>query len=214
MESTKVRRFGVHRVVQTVMAAVLLLLAAGGIMAAQCFNGGRGLFGHSARLVMSSSMEIDGDGNADHAVRDIPTRSLIVIQLIPTEQEAREKFYSQIREGDVLTFVYRTIDGKITVTHRVKQIERNKSGFTITLCGDNGASAATQLIDTADAESENRIIGKVVFCSYALGVLICILRDPLFLIGICIIVLSVMLRNALRHQRAERAKGPPQWRET
>lgn len=215
MKKTKDGRIGARRIFQVITVAVLLLCAAGGIIATQFFISDCGLFGYSARIVMSSSMERNAEADTGHEVRDLPVRSLIVIQLVPTEEGAREAFYSQICEGDVLTFSYRTIDGTISVTHRVKQIERKESGFTITLGGDNGAYAATQVIDTADAESENRIVGKVVFHSFVLGVLICMLRDPLFLIVIGIIILSVLLQIALRRERSVKgAKNPPHWRET
>ncbi len=202
MGKTKERRSRARKIIQFAALAFLLLCAVGGIAAIQCFLGEGGLFGYSARLVMSSSMEKDPETDPyGNSIRDIPVRSLIVIKLVPTEYEAQFHFYSEIREGDVLTFDYSVLDGTVAITHRVQHVERNGDVFTFTLSGDNGNDAAAQVIDTS-ANGSDRIIGKVVYCSYALGVTVCLLRDPLFLFGLCAAVLfACLLRTLLRSKR-------------
>lgn len=201
MKKTKDRRVCVRNTIKNVIIIFFLLGAVGGIIAVKSLIGDHGLFGYGARIIMSSSMEKNSAVNTDdYRIKDIPVKSLIIIKLVPPREQEREKFYSGLKEGDVLTFVYKVIGESITITHRVCNIEKNGGGYTITLRGDNGPFAATQVINSADAQSENRIIGKVVFCSRFLGVVACVLREPLFFAAVCIIVLTVILLKALGYK--------------
>ncbi len=187
---------------------ILLLGVVALILAIQSFAGG-GLFGYGGRIVMSTSMEKNPETDVEaYDIGDIPVRSFVLIKLVPTEKTARERFYAGLREGDVLTFVYKVIGGNVTITHRVHKIERTGGGYIITLRGDNGVSIGTQVIDTADVQSENRVIGKVIYCSPALGVFVCIVREPLFLLSVCIAVLSVVLVKELLGERNLPNKEP------
>lgn len=181
MKTTKERRCSVKRIFQIVIIAFLSVGAAG-IFFAILLAGENGIFGYGARLVMSSSME--NDGAEDYEIKEIPAGSLIFIKLLPPDGEKRDNFYASLRTGDVLTFVYPTVNGDVTITHRIQNVERSGAGYIFTLRGDRGAGE--QVVDT----EKGRIVGKVVFCNHALGVCVLVLSDPLFLIA-CLLLAAL-----------------------
>ncbi len=200
MGKTKEGRSKIPKILLIVTAALLFVCAAAAVL-----WGCLGLFGYGVRIVMSSSMESGTNVSDGGRIREIRRGSLIVMELLPSDETAREAFYSQIRTGDVLTFEYKIAGKNVEVTHRVKEIGRSGEGYLFVMQGDNGQLAGTQTIDTA--AGGDRIVGKVVYCSFALGVLVCILRDPLFLIGICAVFLC-----AAAFKR--RQKRPPKARKS
>lgn len=154
--------------------------------------------GYGAKIVMSSSMEKNPNVNLDeYRIKNIEAGSLIVIQYVPVGDE--QEWYDTLRIGDVLTFVYKTGGGKITIAHRIKAIEKIEKGYKITLAGDNSGLStqmSTQIIYTADGNSENRITGKVVFCSYFLGQMISAISNPVFVLSIFLLLFAItVLRN-------------------
>ena len=198
MGQTKDGHAGVRKVIQGIVFAIFALAAAGAVLALHSLVGG-GLFGYGARIVMSSSMEENPNVSVDgETIKSIPVRSLIVIELMPDREDERQAFYQELQVGDVLTFSYRAVGENIIITHRVQEIGRSGKGYRIALRGDSGNFAGTQVIDTADFESQNRIIGKVVYCSHALGVFLCFLREPPFFITVCIAIVAVILLNIFR----------------
>ncbi len=194
MIGTKDGHKGTRNLIKRILISVLLLVAAGGIIMIGCLGSERGLFGFQARIVMSSSMESQAD--VGYAIRNIPAGSLILLTLVPQKEQARDSFYASLKVGDVLTFSYRVIGGNTVVTHRIRHIERRGSGYFIVLCGDNGTHVGTQTINTSDAQSPNRVIGKVVWKSHFLGVLLCVLRQPLCFAVLCMAVLTATLYDA------------------
>ncbi len=177
----------------------LLVLLAGGVVMIFFLTGGSGLFGYQARIVMSSSMEKNPQGNVEnYAVRDIPAGSLILIKLVPQDEDARGEFYSSLKTGDVLTFSYKVIGGIAVITHRIRSIERGDGGYTIVLSGDNGTNVGTQTIDTSDKQSPNRVIGKVLSKSLFLGALLCVLRQPQYFVAFGMVALAAMLMGTIR----------------
>lgn len=185
-----------------IFTAALLCVCAAAAMLLGCL----GLFGFGARIVMSSSMEQSSDAAPyGGRIREIRRGSLIILKLLPTDGPSREAFYAEIRAGDVLTFGYKIAGKAIEVTHRVREIERSGDGYLFVLRGDSGELAGTQVIDTA--EDGDRIIGKVAFCSFALGVVVCILRDPLFLTCVCAVFLCV-LPFGMRRKGRPKAQKP------
>ncbi len=202
-------------IIKRILISVLLSITAGGVIMILCLTGKSGLFGYQARIVMSSSMEENPQADVgNYAIRDIPAGSVIVLRLVPSDEHEREGFYSSLKIGDVLTFSYKIIGGSTVVTHRIQRIERRGGWYTIVLCGDNGTHVGTQTIDTADEQGPNRVIGKVVFTSHFLGVLICILRQPQFFVAFCMVALAAMLMETLKPkgglsfgQKSLRAEG-------
>ena len=199
MGNTKDGRFVAEKLIKLYLVLILVLAAVAAVLAIHAFTS-RGLFGYSARIVMSTSMEHDPDTDAEaYGIGEIPARSVVLIELVPSEEGARQAFYAGLREGDVLTFVYRVMGGNVTITHRISKIERRGGEYVVTLRGDNGTSVGSQVISTADPTG-GRIVGKVVGVSHALGVCVCILRDPLFLLSAAILVLAAALLAELLHE--------------
>ena len=174
-------------------------------------------FGHQLRFVRSSSMEkcdlVDVSG---YRIKDIPVRSCVFIEVVPTEEPEAEEWYSSLEVGDVLTFKY-DYTKQETITHRITKITPNEGngGYTITLQGDNRSSedgASTQTIDTSLADSGNYVIGKVVGQSYALGLLVYALKTPvgivcIFIVPCALIIVWEVIRiaRALSSERKEKA---------
>lgn len=196
MGNTKEGRTVAEKLIKFYLVLIPVLVAVAAVLAIEAFTS-RGLFGYSARIVMSTSMEKNPETDVEaYDIGEIPVRSVVLIKRVPADEGAREAFYAGLREGDVLTFVYRVMGGDVTITHRICKIERRGGGYVITLRGDNGTSVGSQVINTADPAG-GRVIGKVVACSHALGVCVCILRDPFFLLSAVILVLAAALLHAI-----------------
>jgi hypothetical protein len=104
---------------------------------------------------------------------------MIFIELVPEDKDKANEWYKNLKEGDVLTFQY---TGMGVVTHRIIEIEPNSTGgYEIDLMGDNrgdDGTAGVQTIITNNADSTNRVIGKVVGQSVFLGKAVTIIRKP------------------------------------
>ncbi len=146
-----------------------------GVGAERDFDGTMIIFGYQARIVLSDSMaKCEHTDVSGYDIKDIPVKSMIFIDTLPKDEAEADRWYASLREGDVLTFRY-TYATTETVTHRITGIaEKADGGYIITLQGDNRSETSgtlTQIIDTSDISSPNRIIGKVVGKSYVLGVI-------------------------------------------
>ena len=156
------------------------------------------VFGMQMRYVLSPSMEKSEFTNTDaFEIKDIPTKSMVFIRVMPTEPTEARDWYASLKVGDVLTFKYVYVKQE-TITHRIISIEEkeDKSGFVIKLQGDNKNSemgALTQTIDTSLENSPNYIIGKVVGHSVVLGFVSGILRTSLGLILAVILPCLIIL---------------------
>lgn len=173
-----------------VLFAVFTLIIA--VSSKRDADGTANVFGTQLRFVQSDSMgECDQTDVSQYAIKSIPVKSCVFIQTVPEEEEARQKWYADIKVGDVLTFKYK-YDKQVTITHRVVQIdEKSTGGYIITLQGDNVASkdnVGQQIIDTSEQDTSfNYIIGKVTGANYFLGLVIYALKQP---VGIAIIVIA------------------------
>lgn len=148
------------------------------------------LFGRQMRLVLSPSMEkCDLTDVTSYDIKDIPTGSMIFIELVPKDEAEAQAWYRELKVGDVLTFKY-VYTKQETITHRITKIEDNGEGYTIWLEGDNKSSDSetlAQVIDTSEKNSPNYVIGKVTGQSRALGFFIRLLRSSSGLILIVIL---------------------------
>lgn len=156
------------------------------------------VFGIQMRTVLTASMEECKDTDtSDYDIKDIPVGSMIFIETVPKNEEEANKWYSKLKEGDVLTFRYVYVRQE-TITHRIVDVEypNANGGYTFILEGDNkGADAETltQTIDTTQRNSPNYIIGKVTGQSYLLGKFVGALKAPVGLIFIVILPCSIIV---------------------
>jgi hypothetical protein len=171
------------------LAGVLLT-----ITAKKDADGTATIFGMQMRFVLSPSMEkSDATDVSDFKIKDIPTKSVFFIEVVPDDPAEAEKWYSELAVGDVLTFKYVYVTQE-TITHRITSIEpKATGGYIIELEGDNkseNSDTLSQTIDTSLTDSPNYVIGKVVGQNYALGLFVNMLKNPIILI-LCVIVPAV-----------------------
>lgn len=153
------------------------------------------VFGKQMRTVLSPSMEkCEATDVSDYEIKDIPTGSMVFIEVVPEEPAEAELWYSNLRVGDVLTFKYVYVKQE-TITHRITDIKQNSDGgYTIRLDGDNKNSESetlTQTINTSDKNSTNYVIGKVTGQSYLLGLFVRTMKSPAGLI--CIVIIPSLI---------------------
>lgn len=155
------------------------------------------LFGHQMRVVETPSMEeCELTDVSKYDIKSLPVKTLIFIEVVPEDEQKKEKWYADLEIGDVLTFKYLYIRQE-TITHRIIDIiKKDTGGYLIYLEGDNKDSeegVLTQIIDTSVSESPNYVVGKVVGQSYPLGLLIYALKSPIGLIFIILIPCAVII---------------------
>ena len=169
------------------------------------------IFGYQVRFVQSQSMEkyegADALDVSGYDIGSIPMKSLVFIDEKPEDETELQKWYDDIKKGDVLTFKYEVVTNRQeTITHRVTDKKPNgKGGWLIYLAGDNRASDKNgdglvdggsyvpmeQVIDTSNDDGFDYIIGKVTGKSYFLGLVIYALKSPVGIV--CIIILPCIL---------------------
>ena len=154
-------------------------------------DGAAEVFGYQMRVVTSDSMAAcEHTDVSAYKIKDIPVRSMVLVEVMPQTPAEADAFYRSLQVGDVLTFRY-VYTTQITITHRIISItEKDTGGFIIELAGDNKNSKdanLTQVIDTSVPNSTNYVIGKVVGHSYLLGRFMNFLKQPAGIV-ICIIV--------------------------
>ena len=161
-------------------------------------DGAVNVFGTQMRIVISSSMEkCDETDVSAYRIKDIPVKSMVFIELVPEDENAADKWYSELQVGDVLTFRYKYVTQE-TITHRIVNIKAKAAGeYIISLEGDNKASDAStlkQTIDTSLADSSpNYIIGKVTGQSRILGFLVYSLKQPLVILFLIVVPCVVII---------------------
>ena len=153
------------------------------------------IFGMQMRFVLSPSMEkSDATDVSDFKIKDIPTKSVIFVEVVPDDPAEAEKWYSELAVGDVLTFKYVYVTQE-TITHRITSIEpKATGGYIIELEGDNkseNSDTLSQTIDTSQTDSPNYVIGKVVGQNYVLGLFVNILKIHPSVLIFCVIVPAV-----------------------
>lgn len=186
------------------IAKILLVIFSLALVCALCLavfriagssNGNRALtlFGMQARIVKTSSMERSEQTDVDgYRIKDIRAGAVILLKTVPKNAERANAFYGKLRVGDVLTFHYAEYGTPVVITHRVVAIEEKATGgYLIGLEGDNkgeDANVLTQQIDTAETESGNAVIGKVIGQSYLLGRALVFLRRSAGILALALIL--------------------------
>ena len=185
-------------------------------------DGAATVFGKQLRIVRSDSMEkCEETDVSGYAIKDLPVKTLLVIDVVPTEAEEAKEWYKAVKVGDVLTFRYQYTE-QVTITHRVTKITEKDGGYLIELAGDNKASedTLTQTIDTTETESYNYVIGKVVWANFPLGWLVYALKTPAVITCViiipCLIIIVfeiVKIVNVLGDGKREKIKEETQQKE-
>lgn len=176
-----------------VVLAIALFVVVLSIATKKDADGAATVFGKQIRIVRSDSMEkCEETDVSGFDIKDLPIKTLLVIDVVPTDAEEAKEWYKAVRVGDVLTFRYKYTE-QVTITHRVIKITEKEGGYIIELAGDNKASedTLTQVIDTSDTESYNYVIGKVVWANFPLGWLVYALKTPA--VVTCVIIIPCLI---------------------
>ena len=150
-------------------------------------NGVSNFFGTEVYTVLTGSMEGSEEFYAEHpeySIKSCPIDSAIFVERAPepiydgdsdelkiTKQEAIDNYYSNIKVGDVLTFIYQHGRSYI-ITHRIIDIQVNNGVYKFTLRGDNptGDKTITSSSPTQEVQSDSGlVIGKVKGVNVPLG---------------------------------------------
>lgn len=157
-----------------VLVAAVLFIA---LTAPRGVDGASQIFGHELRIVESNSMQEHPDTDVSaYEIGSFKKNTMVALELLPEGDKEALDWYASVKVGDILTVRY-TYNRQVTITHRVTSIKEKDdgTGYIIKLQGDNlnsNASQLTQEIDTSDTDSTNYVIGKVVWKSYPVGVVI------------------------------------------
>lgn len=155
-------------------------------------DGSYDFLNYQMRLVTSDSMQKSEKTDVSNfKIKSIPKNSLVLVKMVNNNSE----WYDELAIGDVLTFKYFYTE-QVTITHRIIDIEEEEGEYIITLEGDNKSSEAflmKQIINTADIDTHNYIIGKVVCKSLILGYVISLFKNPLSLCLIVIFPCSIVI---------------------
>lgn len=179
-------------------------------------DGAANIFGYQMRIVETESMaKSEHTDISEYDIGSIPKNSMVVIQTVPEDKEKADQWYEDLEPGDVLTFRY-LYAYQVTITHRIKTIEKNDSGvgYTIELEGDNKASENTkqlyQVIDTSAENSPNYVIGKVVGKSLIVGFIMSVLKSTWGIIFIiifpCLVIIALEIIKIVRVCTADSKK--------
>ena len=208
----------------TLLLALLLVVISIGTK--KDSDGAATLFGYQFRIVQSDSMaKCDQTDVSDYEIKDLPVKTLLIIQTVPQDKDAANEWYADIEKGDVLTFRYKYTQ-QVTITHRVENIRyvAEKDGYEIQLIGDNKATENQELLSqtiyTWEENSYNYVIGKVTGASFPLGWLIYAMRSPVGIIclvlipSLSIIVIEIVrIVNVLGEDKKKKAKAEAQKKE-
>lgn len=135
------------------------------------------ILGFSVLRVMTGSME-----------PAIPVDTMLLVRQVDPEE---------IVPGDVITFFSPdpSLDGA-PITHRVQRVEQRDGNPCFITKGDANA------LEDREPVSGERLVGKVIFASAGLGLLIRLLSNPLIFGGLILLpLLAILLMNLYRTVR-------------
>lgn len=161
-------------------AAILFSLLAGWTVLTTPKGQAPKLFGYSMLTVLTGSM-----------APALPKRCLIIIRTTPPEE---------IQAGDIITFsaTLAGYDGLLN-THRVVEVTEQDGRTAFRTKGDANTAPDAGTV-TAD-----RLVGKVVFHSMALGYVVSFLRTPAVFLALVLIPLAILIiRSVLNLVRLAR----------
>ena len=134
--------------------------------------------GMQYRIVLTGSME----GDREDSIR---TDSLIGIRVVPDEEAAREAFFAELGEGDIITFNDWSRTGAagdpLVNTHRIVEVIGTGDGVRYRTQGDANSGPDARLVEQGD------VIGVVEWNNYPLGAMLSFLCSTKGIV-ICLIV--------------------------
>ena len=200
----------------------LFLLLSALTVAFTVFSRGNGdaaeIFGYQMRIVISKSMEeCESTDVSKYEIKSLPLNTMVFVESVPDDKDEADRWYSELKVGDVLTFKY-TFSGEelpVVITHRIADISENSAGgYTIRLVGDNKNYDSKQLVQTINTavhdDPYNYVIGKVVGSSLVMGKVISFLQEPLAIVLLiilpCFIIIIFEVLRLTRMFRNKREK--------
>ena len=187
-------------VLVVIIAALVLILT---ITSKRSTDGAINVFGYEFRTILTGSMErcTHDDPNEecthinpnDYEIGSLPVGTMIFVESVPEDKaEAQNWYTNNVKEGDVLTFMYQ---GEV-ITHRViEKVTLPSGAYEIHLMGDNRGSdgvAAEQIIITEEGRRDY-IIGKVTGQSEFLGWIATTIKTPFGVILMIFIPCTVIV---------------------
>ena len=163
---------------------------------------GRSINGYQLRTVETGSMaennHIDPETYKSYSIQTLPVNSLIRIKEV--KEKTAEKFYEDLKEGDVVTFVYYTsINGRLgqyVYTHRLIEKTPSQGGYKLILMGDaESTSGGVQTVYTNPLTAEQSysyVIGKVVWANHPMGEVISFLKTRNAILFLVVIPCSLL----------------------
>ena len=147
---------------------------------------------------MAKNNHIDPETYKTYEIKTLPVNTLINIKEVSKKNP--EKFYDDLKVGDVLTFVYYTTingsRGQYVFTHRLIEKEAVTDGYRLTLMGDaEEASGGTQTIYTNPITAEQSfsyVLGKVTWANHPVGEVVSFLKSRNGILFLVIIPCSAL----------------------
>lgn len=217
MAKGKLKKVGnvIGNVIMYIFLALCVVAVIFTVFSKKDVDGASEIFGYQLRVVITDSMgKSELTDISKFRIKSIPKDSMILLETVPKDPaKAAEWYKDNVEVGDVLTFRYVYVTQE-TITHRV--IEKNDLGngaYEIVLEGDNKNSTSNQgkqYIYTAETESTNYVIGKVIGNSFLVGFLVTLLKNPIGMVFIvivpCAIIIILEIIKIINVFNAERRK--------
>lgn len=185
-------------VLTVVIVAFALLFVVLTLSSNKDSDGTSEIFNKQFRIITTNSMEkCDETDVSGYDIKSLSVNDMVFIELVPEDEEEAFEWYDSLNDGDVLTFKY-VYTEQIVITHRLieKEYIKETNSFKLYLMGDNknaDVNLLTQTINTADKDSMNYVIGKVVGKSTLLGNVVSLLKNPKKLILVMVIIIATFV---------------------
>ena len=197
-----------YRIVNIILDVLFVAFAAFAITAIIFRNttsnnkDGRSINGNQLRTIETASMaennHIDPETYKTYEIKTLPVNTLINIKEVSKKNP--EKFYDDLKVGDVLTFVYYTTingsRGQYVFTHRLIEKEEVTDGYRLTLMGDaEQPSGGTQTVYTNPVTAEQSfsyVLGKVTWSNHPVGEVVSFLKSRNGILFLVIIPCSAL----------------------
>ena len=161
-------------------------------------NASSQFFKYEMRYVLTGSME-----------PEIRQGDLIVIERVP--EEDAQSYYASLKEEDIITFYWydsANLEERV-ITHRITKVQPTGDGNYVYTTQGDAVEEDTQIVYS----SEDKIIGKVVWKSHFIGLIMTIMRSPWGIVCCIIIPAALMIVyevikiiNVFRNEKEEKRK--------